>query len=59
MGTGQPAKVVGASIQFQVGFLIRNQGPGIAKDLFINAMIISMLGDNCELSFRPSKQRVT
>lgn len=54
MFTMSPAKVVGANIQFQVGFLIRNQGPGIAKDLFINAMVISMPGDNCELEFQSS-----
>jgi len=41
-------------IEIQVGFMIRNNGPGIASDLFINVMVFSSPGDNCELSFHPT-----
>lgn len=41
-------------IKFEVGFLIRNQGPGIAKDPFINVMVYSAAGENCDLGFKAS-----
>lgn len=47
-----PAKVIGNNIQFEIGFLIRNQGPGIARDLFINLWVFSVPGDNCTLNFQ-------
>ncbi|MEW6408631.1 MAG: ATP-binding protein [Nitrospirota bacterium] len=38
-------------IKITVGFMIGSQGPGIASDLFMNAMAISTPGDNCDLWF--------
>lgn len=48
-----PANMVNVErVNFEVGFLIRNQGPGIAKDPFINVMIYSAPGENCDLGFK-------
>lgn len=42
-GIQHPAKVIGSSkIKCQMGFLIGNKGPGIAKDVFINTAVISL-----------------
>jgi len=47
-----PAEVVdGGKIKVQAGFLFHNRGPGIAKDLFVNASIKSFPGDDSQLSF--------
>jgi hypothetical protein len=35
--------------QIEVAFLIRNDGPGIAENLFINAMALSLPGNNCKM----------
>lgn len=48
-----PAELINGKIKIQVGFMIRNQGPGIASDLFMNALVISVPGDNCEFSYEP------
>jgi hypothetical protein len=45
------AETIDEKIKIQVDFVIHNQGPGIASDLFINAMVISIPGDNCKLWF--------
>lgn len=42
-GVQYSAKVIeNSKIKCQMGFLIGNQGPGIAKDVFINAAVISV-----------------
>ncbi|MDP3297813.1 MAG: ATP-binding protein [Thermodesulfovibrionia bacterium] len=46
-----PADLLDEKVKIQVGFMIRNQGPGIASDLFINALVISIPGDNCKVWF--------
>ena len=46
-----PAKLINDRIEIEVGFLIRNQGPVIASDLYMNALVISLPGDNCESFF--------
>lgn len=49
-----PAELINEKeIKIQVGFMIRNQGPGIASDLFMNVMVISTPGDNCKILFDP------
>lgn len=52
-----PAELIDENIKMQVGFLIRNQGPGIASDLFMNSLVISIPGDNCDLYFEASDQK--
>jgi hypothetical protein len=52
LSAGQ-VKLFKEKIEMQVGFLLRNQGPGIATDLFINVMVISNPGDNTDISFNP------
>jgi len=54
MFTMLPAEPRNEKIEVQIGFLIKNIGPGIASDLFMNAMVISIPGDNCKLAFKPS-----
>ena len=49
-----PAKVVGKEIHFQVGFLVHNQGPGIARDIFLNAAVKSSPGTGSKLAFEPT-----
>lgn len=46
-----PAELVGEKIKIEVGFLIANKGPGIASDLFLNILILSIPGDNCKIYF--------
>jgi len=45
------ATVEGQSVRCSVGILLRNEGPGIANDLFVNLLIVSHPGDNCEIHF--------
>jgi hypothetical protein len=47
----EPAQVIDELIKVKVGFAITNGGPGIATDLFMNVILISTPGKNCELSF--------
>lgn len=54
MFTILPAEPQDEMIEVQVGFLIKNMGPGIASDLFMNAMVISTPGVNCRLEFKAS-----
>lgn len=50
-----PAELINEKeIKIQVGFMIHNQGPGIASDLFMNVMVISTPSDNCKLLFAPT-----
>ncbi len=42
------------TVTTQIGFLIRNHGPGIARDVFASAMVMSMPGPECALSFEPA-----
>jgi len=51
-----PAEVVNEKIEIKLNFLIKNEGPGIATDLFINALVISTPGANCRLVFEPPHQ---
>jgi hypothetical protein len=52
MFSSPPAKIINEKIEITLGFLIRNEGPGIASDLFMNAMVISTPGENCTLAFK-------
>ena len=52
MFTVAPAEAIGNEIHFEAGFLIRNEGPGIASDLFISMIIHSGIGENCQIAFR-------
>jgi hypothetical protein len=45
------AELKGNTIQIRAGFLLHNEGPGIAKNLFINAKIWSSPGENCQIGF--------
>lgn len=51
MYTFGPAKSDGNIIYVQVGFLIHNEGPGIARDIFLSAKVMSSPGPNCEIYF--------
>jgi len=49
--TVTPAQIESDVIRFQVGVVIRNQGPGIASDLFVNILILDVPGTRCELQW--------
>ena len=51
MYTIGPAILENQTIKTHTGLLINNEGPGIAKDVFINANIYSSPGPNCEIGF--------
>ena len=51
MYTIGPAELINNSIKIRAGFLLHNEGPGIAKSLFINAKIWSSPGSNCQIGF--------
>ncbi len=50
----EPATLDADRIHLSMGFLINNQGPGIASDLFMNATLYSGIGKNCSITFNPS-----
>ena len=54
MFTTAPAQIEGKSIRIQVGFLIRNQGPGIASNVFITLFLYEWPGEDASCEFQPS-----
>lgn len=48
------AEFINEKIRFDVGLMIRNEGPGIARDLFMNLLIKSVPGINCAASISPT-----
>ena len=53
MFTTGPAIIDGTAIKIQVGFLIRNQGPGIASNIFITLLLYDFPGEDGSISFQP------
>lgn len=49
--TVDKASVEDNGVVCSVGILVRNQGPGIASDIFVNLLVFSHPGDRCELNF--------
>jgi len=47
----EPAELKDNKIKCSMNFLITNQGPGIATDLFINVIASSVPSNNCDLTF--------
>ncbi len=45
------AQVVMDAVSFTAGFLVRNAGPGIARDLFVSCNVLSTPGPNCRISY--------
>lgn len=41
-------------IKITIGFVMHNEGPGLASDLFMNIMISDVPGENCETSLLPT-----
>jgi len=54
MFTFAPAHIEGQRVKIQVGFLIRNQGPGIASNVFITLFLYEWPGDDASCGFQPS-----
>jgi hypothetical protein len=52
--TVAPASIVTGSISVQVGVLVRNNGPGIARDLFANVWVGSSPSASSEIVFQPT-----
>jgi len=44
------AEMIEKKIRLRIDFMIRNKGPGVASDLFMNVMVISIPGGNCDCS---------
>ena len=53
------ATIEGDKIQCALGFIIRNGGPVIAKDLFVSCAVLSSSGPNCQVVFRPCLEYFT
>ncbi|MCJ7497085.1 MAG: hypothetical protein MUO78_02975, partial [candidate division Zixibacteria bacterium] len=51
--TSYPPKVINKKIEIQINFMIKNEGPVIASDLFMNAIVGSIPGRNCKFKFEP------
>jgi hypothetical protein len=49
--TISPIEIHDKEIELKVGFMLRNQGPGIASDLFFNVTILKEAGKNCRVSY--------
>jgi len=45
-----PAEIIEDKIRLRINFMIRNNGPGVASDLFMNVMVKSIPGSNCDCS---------
>ena len=45
-----PAEIIGEKIRLRINFMICNNGPGVASDLFMNVMVKSVPGSNCDCS---------
>lgn len=52
---GPPVIHQGNKLKISIGFMVRNQGPVIASDLFLNTWNDTP-GPNCDLGFRPPVQ---
>ena len=52
-------KVVGDAIECSVGIIIRNEGPGIASDLFVNLLVVSFPWDPSSLALVPTSDNWT
>lgn len=50
------ATVENDAICCSVGILLTNDGPGIASDLFVNLLVLSHPGKNCEAHFQQTDQ---
>ncbi len=46
-----PATLSGRKVRVDIGLVVRNNGPGIAKDAFLNVWVVSIPGPQCELFF--------
>ena len=47
----EPIEISNNEIKVKVGFMLRNQGPGIASDLFFNVACLKTVGKNCQASY--------
>lgn len=54
MFTTAPAELENRRIKIKVGFLIRNQGPGIASSVFMTLMLFRFPGPDGSIGFQPS-----
>jgi len=54
MFTTGPAELENRRVKITVGFLIRNQGPGIASSVFITLMLFRFPGPDGSIGFQPS-----
>lgn len=52
-----PARSTGELIVCEPVLIIRNDGPGIARDIFINLGFLSKGGENCRIEFLPQGDR--
>lgn len=55
-----PASLSGDQVRASLGFMLANDGPGVASDLFLSLTIVSVPGPNCKVSFElPDQQNWT
>jgi len=54
MFTTAPATIENSKVKISVGFLIRNQGPGIASNVFITLMLVRVPGSDESIGFQQS-----
>lgn len=54
MFTTAPANIENNKVKVNVGFIIRNQGPGIASNVFITLMLYRVPGPDGSIGFQPS-----
>jgi hypothetical protein len=52
-----PIEIHRTHLRCQVGIVLRNDGPGVAEDLFLTAMMHSLPGNNCTCAFQPPDLR--
>jgi hypothetical protein len=49
-----PARILDGAVRLEVGIVIHNEGPGIARDVFANLLVRSLPGTACEGRFLPT-----
>lgn len=53
-----PAKLEGEVAVGEVGVVLRNNGPGIATNLYVNVMVTKQPGTNCQIAFKRNEPEI-
>ena len=49
----EPASIEQSKIKIRITIMLKNLGPGIARDVFLNVLAYGEIGPNCQIGFAP------